>query len=256
MSMKLLQDRVAVISGAAHPKGIGKATARLFLEHGARVAIVDLDETRLLDSAADLGATPAQLLALSCDVGSDQQCRATVDRIAAWSGGVVDVLVNNAAITQKATFRDITPADFDRILRVNLTGVFNLSQAVVPLMIPRERGSIISISSLSAQNGGGIFGGAHYCAAKAGVQGITRAMAKEFGEHGIRANVISPGLITTDFSRTGRSDESKDEAAQGWPLRRAGRPHEIAGGCLFLASDLSSYITGTTLDINGGAYMN
>lgn len=254
--MKLLQDRVAVISGAAHPKGIGKATARLFLEHGARVAMLDLDEARIQESAADLGAAPTQLLALACDVGSDQQCRAAVDQIAAWSGGVVDVLVNNAAITQKATFRDITPADFERILRVNLTGVFNLSQAVIPLMIQRGAGSIISISSLSAQNGGGIFGGAHYCAAKAGVLGITRAMAKEFGEHKIRVNAIAPGLITTDFSRTGRSDESKDDAAQGWPLRRAGRPHEVAGGCLFLASDLSSYITGTTLDINGGAHMN
>ena len=254
--MKLLQDRVAVISGAAHPKGIGKATAKLFLEHGARVAILDLDEARILESAADLGAAPSQLLALPCDVGSDQQCRTAIDKVAEWSGGAIDVLVNNAAITQKATYRDISPTDFDRILRVNLTGVFNLSQAVIPLMIHRQAGSIISISSLSAQNGGGIFGGAHYCAAKAGVLGITRAMAKEFGEHKIRVNAIAPGLITTDFSRTGRSDESKDEAAQGWPLRRAGRPHEIAGGCLFLASDLSSYITGTTLDINGGAHMN
>ena len=254
--MKLLQDRVAVISGAAHPKGIGKATAQLFLAHGARVAILDVDETRIHESAADLGADPALLLALACDVGSDAQCRLAVDRIAQWSGGVVDVLVNNAAITQKASFCEISPTDFDRILRVNLTGVFNLSQAVSPRMIERRSGSIVSISSLSAQNGGGIFGGAHYCAAKAGVQGMTRAMAKELGEHGIRANAIAPGLITTDFSRTGRSDESKDASAQAWPLRRAGRPHEIAGGCLFLASDLSSYITGTTLDINGGAYMN
>jgi NAD(P)-dependent dehydrogenase (short-subunit alcohol dehydrogenase family) len=254
--MQLLQDRVAVISGAAHPKGIGKATAKLFLEHGARVAILDLDEARILESASDLGAAPSQLLALPCDVGSDQQCRTVIDKVAEWSGGAIDVLVNNAAITEKATYRDISPMDFDRILRVNLTGVFNLSQAVIPLMIHRQAGSIISISSLSAQNGGGIFGGAHYCAAKAGVLGITRAMAKEFGEHKIRVNAIAPGLITTDFSRTGRSDESKDEAAQSWPLRRAGRPHEIAGGCLFLASDLSSYITGTTLDINGGAHMN
>lgn len=254
--MNLLEDRVAVISGAAHPKGIGKATARLFLEHGARVAILDLDETRIQESAADLGAPASRLIALACDVGDAAHCRAAIDSVADWAGGRVDVLVNNAAITQKATFQEITPLDFDRILRVNLTGVFNLTQAVAPLMIARQAGSIVSISSLSAQNGGGIFGGAHYCAAKAGVQGITRAMAKEFGPNGIRANAIAPGLITTDFSRTGRSDESKDEAAQGWPLRRAGRPHEIAGGCLFLASDLSSYITGTTLDINGGAHMN
>ncbi|MCU6616175.1 SDR family oxidoreductase [Achromobacter mucicolens] len=254
--MNLLQDRVAVISGAAHPKGIGKATARLFLEHGARVAILDLDAARIREAAEDLGAPQSRLIALGCDVGDAQQCRAAIESVAQWAGGRIDVLVNNAAITQKAAFQEISPADFDRILRVNLTGVFNLSQAVIARMIGQQAGSIISISSLSAQNGGGIFGGAHYCAAKAGVQGITRAMAKEFGQYRIRVNAISPGLITTDFSRTGRSDESKDEAAQGWPLRRAGRPHEIAGGCLFLASDLSTYITGTTLDINGGAHMN
>ncbi|MGE8686486.1 MAG: SDR family NAD(P)-dependent oxidoreductase [Achromobacter sp.] len=254
--MTLLEDRVAIISGAAHPKGIGKAAARLFLEHGARVAILDLDEEGIRQSAADIGAPPSRLLALRCDVGDAGQCRGAVRRVAKWSEGRIDVLVNNAAITQKAGFREITEGDFDRILRVNLSGVFNLSQAAVPYMAGRGAGSIICISSLSAQNGGGIFGGAHYCAAKAGVQGMVRAIAKEFGPCGIRANAIAPGLITTDFSRTGRSDESKDELAQAWPLRRAGRPQEVASGCLFLASDLASYITGTTLDINGGAHMN
>ena len=254
--MKLLEGRVAVISGAAHPKGIGKATARLFLEHGARVAMLDLDAAQVQASARDLGAAPDHLLALPCDVGDPRQCAQALRMVADWSADRIDVLVNNAAITQKATLREITEADFDRILRVNLKGVLNLSQAAIPYMIARACGSIISISSLSAQNGGGIFGGAHYCAAKAGVQGMTRAMAKELGAHHIRANAIAPGLITTDFSRTGRSDASKDQAAQIWPLGRAGRPHEVAGGCLFLASDLSSYVTGTTLDINGGAHMN
>ena len=254
--MKLLQDRVAVISGAAHPKGIGKATARLFLEHGARVAILDVDPDGVQESAASLGAPPGHVLALACDVGSEAQCRRAVDSVREWSTGTIDVLVNNAAITQKSAFLDIEPAAFQQMLSVNLTGVFNLCQAVIPVMIPQSAGSIVSISSLSAQTGGGVFGGAHYCAAKAGVQGITRALARELGVHQIRVNAISPGLITTDFSRTGRSDASKDEAAGQWPLGRAGRPHEIAAGCLFLASELASYITGTTLDINGGARMN
>jgi len=254
--MKLLEGRIAIISGASHPKGIGKATARLFLEHGARVAILDLNEDAIKESAGDLGADEFNLLPLPCDVGIPAQCTRALSRVSEWSANRIDILVNNAAITQKATFQDIADEDFDRLVRVNLKGVFNLSQATVPFMIDRSTGSIINISSLSAQNGGGVFGGAHYCAAKAGVLGLTRALAKEFGVHGIRANAIAPGLITTDFSRTGRSDESKDQAAHHWPLQRAGRPREIAGGCLFLASDLSSYVTGTTLDINGGAHMN
>ena len=113
----------------------------------------------------------------------------------------------------------------------------------------------VAIASLSAQQGGGIFGGAHYCAAKAGVLGFTRALARELGPDGIRANAITPGLILTDFSRSGSTDETKHAVAQGWPLGRAGSPEEIAGACLFLACDLSSYVTGTTLDVNGGAYL-
>ncbi|NYT76038.1 SDR family oxidoreductase [Alcaligenaceae bacterium] len=254
--MRLLEDRVVIISGAAHPKGIGKATAQLFVEHGARVAVLDLDETSLKESAHDISPDPSKVIALQCDVSSMEQCQRAVSQVMDWSGGRIDVLVNNAAITQKAAFQEITEAEFDRITSVNLRGVFFLSKAVIPAMKAQASGSIVCISSLSAQNGGGIFGGAHYCGAKAGVLGMARAMAKEFGPHGIRVNTIAPGLVTTDFSKTGRSDESKDESAQAWPLRRAGRPYEIANGCLFLASDLSSYVTGTTLDINGGAYMN
>lgn len=254
--MKLLENKVAVISGAAHPRGIGKATARIFIEHGARVAILDLDEEQAQAAAKDIDSDPSKVIALRCDVNSLDACERAVKQISEWSSGRIDVLVNNAAITQKASFQDISEADFDRVTSVNLRGVFYLSKAVLPIMAAQASGSVICISSLSAQNGGGIFGGAHYCGAKAGVLGMMRAMAKEFGPNGIRVNAIAPGLITTDFSRTGRSDESKDESAQEWPLRRAGRPHEIANGCLFLASDLSSYVTGTTLDINGGAYMN
>ena len=130
-----------------------------------------------------------------------------------------------------------------------------LTQAVLPVMRRQRSGSIVNVSSMSAQQGGGVFGGAHYCAAKAGVLGFTRALAREFGPEGLRANAVTPGLVTTDFSRSGRSDEDKDASAQAWPLPRAGRPVEVAGACLFLASDLSSYVTGATLDVNGGAYM-
>lgn len=252
--MPLLAGKVAVISGASHPRGIGKATARLFVAHGARVAILDLDDGLAEAAARDID--PERVLAVRCDVSDPAHCIDAIDRVAAWSSGRIDVLVNNAAITQKAAFQDISVANFNNVASVNLGGVFYLSRAVVPRMAAQSSGSIVCMSSMSAQNGGGVFGGAHYCGAKAGVLGLMRAMAKELGPGGIRVNAIAPGLITTDFSRTGRSDESKDALAQSWPLQRAGRPHEVAGACLFLASDLSSYITGTTLDVNGGACMN
>ena len=114
---------------------------------------------------------------------------------------------------------------------------------------------IIAMSSMSAQQGGGVSGGAHCCAAKAAVLGFTRAIAREFGPHGIRANAVAPGLTLTDFSRSGSTDEAKHASACGWPLPRAASPDEIAGACLFLASDLSSYVTGTAIDVNGGAYL-
>jgi NAD(P)-dependent dehydrogenase (short-subunit alcohol dehydrogenase family) len=127
-----------------------------------------------------------------------------------------------------------------------------MSQAVLPAMRQQQQGSIICISSVSAQRGGGIFGGPHYSAAKAGVLGLARAMAREFGAEGIRVNCITPGLIETDITQGKLSDEKKLEISQTIPLARLGRPSDVAGACVFLASDLSSYCTGVTLDVNGG----
>lgn len=254
--MHLLQDKVAIISGAGHPKGIGKATAALFLTHGARLALLDIDQAAVEQTARELDPSGQRVRAWACDISSRDQCFAVVQQVAEWTGQQVDVLVNNAGLTQKNPFLNISEADLDKILSVNLKGTFYLSQAVAPLMAQRQAGAIVCISSMSAQQGGGVFGGSHYCAAKSGVLGLARAMARELGPMGIRVNSITPGLITTDFSRTGRSDEAKDEQVKDCPLQRAGRPHEIAGGCLFLASELSSYMTGEILNINGGAYMN
>jgi NAD(P)-dependent dehydrogenase (short-subunit alcohol dehydrogenase family) len=249
--MKLLQDKVAVITGAARARGIGKATAALFVAHGARVVMLDLDEAELRDATAEVGP---RALGLVCDISVADDCRAAVARALAWAGRI-DVLVNNAGLTQKRSVLEIAPDDYERITGVVLRGTLNMSQAVIPTMRAARSGSIVSVSSMSAQQGGGVFGGAHYCAAKAGVLGLTRAMAMELGPDNVRANAITPGLILTDFSRSGSTDESKHEKAQAWPLRRAGRPDEVAGACLFLASEMSSFVTGATLDVNGGAYM-
>lgn len=253
----LLEGRVAVISGAGRERGIGKATAKLFAAHGASVALLDLDEAEVETAAADVVATGANAIGITCDVSHPDSCRTAIERVLAWpkSRGRIDVLVNNAGLTQRKRVADISPEDYSRVTEVVLAGTLRLSQAAMPAMKSQRAGSIICISSMSAQQGGGVFGGAHYCAAKAGVLGLVRAMARELGPDGIRANAITPGLILTDFSRSGATDESKHAIAKDWPLGRAGDPTEIAGACLFLASDLSSYVTGLTLDVNGGAYM-
>ena len=255
---RLLEGRTVVISGAARARGIGKATARLFVEHGAKVAMLDLDEAEVRDAAADVAAgSAATTVGIRCDVTRMDACCAAIDQVLAWPGsaGRIDVLVNNAAVTQKRPVAEITPDDYTLITDVTLRGTMQLAQAVIPVMRAQARGSIVNISSMSALQGGGVYGGAHYCAAKAGVLGFTRALARELGPDGIRANAVTPGLIVTDFSRSGTPDEAKHAMGQAWPLQRAGSPVEIGGACLFLASDLSSYVTGITLDVNGGAYM-
>jgi NAD(P)-dependent dehydrogenase (short-subunit alcohol dehydrogenase family) len=166
--------------------------------------------------------------------------------------GQVDVLVNNAGITQPVKVLDITPSDLQRILDVNLNGVLYLSQAFIPHMRERKRGSIACMSSVSAQRGGGIFGGPHYSAAKAGVLGLAKAMARELGADGIRVNCVTPGLIQTDITGGKLTDEMRQEILKGIPLGRLGNAEDVAGVYLFLASDLSAYLTGAVIDVNGG----
>jgi len=177
----------------------------------------------------------------------DASVKAVLDKF-----GRVDVLVNNAGITQPVKTLEITGADYDRILDVSLRGTLYMSQAVIPAMRKQQSGSIICISSVSAQRGGGILGGPHYSAAKAGVLGLAKAMAREFGSEGIRVNCITPGLIETDIIQGKLDDAKKAEIATTIPLARLGRASDIGGACVFLGSDLSAYCTGITLDVNGG----
>ena len=248
----LLGGRVAVISGAGRARGIGKATAQLLLAHGARVVLLDLDEAEAQAAALEI-TDDGRAIGLACDVRSREACDSAISRAAKWAGDGIDILVNNAGITQKRPLPDITPDDYTLVADVVLRGTLNLSQAALPHL--NSGASLVCVSSMSAQQGGGVFGGAHYCAAKAGVLGLVRAMARELGPRNVRVNAVAPGLILTDFSRSGSTDESKHAIASGWPLSRAGSPGEVAGAILFLASDLSSYVTGTTLDVNGGAHM-
>lgn len=244
----LLNDKVAVITGGAGPNGLGFATARLMAAQGAKVVILDLERAKPADAAAQLGAGHLGLVA---DVTNKEQCEAAAAAIVS-KFGQIDILVNNAGITQPVKTLQITGADYDRILDVSLRGTLYMSQAVIPAMRTQQSGSIICISSVSAQRGGGIFGGPHYSAAKAGVLGLARAMAREFGGEGIRINCITPGLIETDITHGKLDDAKKAEISSTIPLARLGRASDVAGACVFLASDLSAYCTGITLDVNGG----
>ena len=244
----LLTGKTAVISGAASPRGIGLATARLFAQHGARVAILDLDEAGAKRAATELGDGH---VGLACDVADRESCEAAA-RQSIEALGAVDILVNNAGVTQPVKVMGVTEADWHRIVNVNMTGVLFLSQAFIPHMRERRRGSIACMSSVSAQRGGGIFGGPHYSAAKAGVLGLAKAMARELGPDGIRVNAVTPGLIQTDITGGMLTDEMRAEILKGIPLNRLGEAGDVANIYLFLASDLSAYVTGAVIDVNGG----
>jgi NAD(P)-dependent dehydrogenase (short-subunit alcohol dehydrogenase family) len=244
----LLKDKVAVITGGAGLNGLGFATARMMAEQGATVVILDLAVADPAGAAAQLGS---QHLGLVADVTDKASCLAAVDQIVA-KYGRIDVLFNNAGITQPVKFLDITGADYDRILDVSLRGMLYASQAVVPVMQKQKSGSIVCTSSVSAQRGGGILGGPHYSAAKAGMLGLAKAMAREYGPDNIRVNCITPGLIATDINKGKIPEDKRQGILDGIPLARIGVPADVAGCVVFLASDLSAYCTGITLDVNGG----
>ncbi|EJT5884639.1 SDR family oxidoreductase, partial [Salmonella enterica subsp. enterica serovar Kentucky] len=233
---------------AASARGLGFATAKLFAENGAKVVIIDLNGEASEAAAAALGEGH---LGLAANVADEVQVQAAIEQIMA-KYGRVDVLVNNAGITQPLKLMDIKRANYDAVLDVSLRGTLLMSQAVIPVMRAQKSGSIVCISSVSAQRGGGIFGGPHYSAAKAGVLGLARAMARELGPDNVRVNCITPGLIQTDITAGKLTDEMTANILAGIPMNRLGDAVDIARAALFLGSDLASYSTGITLDVNGG----
>ncbi|WP_276121747.1 SDR family NAD(P)-dependent oxidoreductase [Pararhizobium qamdonense] len=252
MANALLEGKFAVVTGAASKRGLGKATAKLFAEHGATVAILDLDEAAAKEAAADLGA---QHVGMACNVTDLDGIKTVIEAlIAKW--GQIDILVNNAGITQPLKIMDIGPENYDAVLDVNLRGTLYCSQAVIPHMRGRRTGKIVNLSSVSAQRGGGIFGGPHYSAAKAGVLGLTKAMARELAPDNVRVNAICPGFIATDITGGMLTPDKMEEINAGIPMGRAGTADDVAGCALFLASDLSAYVTGSEVDVNGGSLIH
>jgi NAD(P)-dependent dehydrogenase (short-subunit alcohol dehydrogenase family) len=244
----LLENKVVIVTGAASPRGIGRATAKALAAYGAQVVVLDLRLDDAQQAARELGEGH---LGLACDVTDRSACDAAV-QAALTKYDRIDGLINNAGITQPLRTLDIEAGNFDAVLDVNLRGTLYMSQAVLPHMKAHKRGSIVCMSSVSAQRGGGIFGGPHYSAAKAGVLGLARAMAREFGPDNVRVNSITPGLIQTDITGDKLTPEMRTDIIKGIPLGRLGDAADVANACLFLVSDLSAYLTGITLDVNGG----
>jgi 3-oxoacyl-[acyl-carrier protein] reductase len=240
-----LQDRVAVVTGAA--RGIGKAIATAMAAEGARVVIADRDEPTARRTADELSASGA--IALPLDVGDPGSIARLFDAVIERSGRV-DVLVNNAGTGIARLMIDTGLEEWENILRVNLTGAFLCSQRAAQQMIRQKSGRIVNIVSLSGQKGG--VGRSAYGASKAGLEVLTKIMAVELADYGIRVNAIAPGPILTDVAREMHTQETRDAYHRLIPQRRYGEPREIADAAVFLASDDSSYVTGHTLNVDGG----
>jgi NAD(P)-dependent dehydrogenase (short-subunit alcohol dehydrogenase family) len=256
----LLKDKVCVIAGAASLRSIGYATAELFAEHGATVVAVDLsmdEQVRASIQAAIEEKLQRSVVVhgLRCDISSAADCDRLVQDVVQ-AHGTIDCLVNSAAIVQSQPMLEIGTKDLDTMLAVNLKGSFYLCQSVLRVFSERKAGSIVNVASVAAQRGGGLVGGAHYAASKGGVISLTRTIAREFGPLGIRANVVCPSMTETGMLDGNVTEAMFASITAAIPLRRAAKPREIAGACLFLVSDLSGYVTGATLDVNGGSHIH
>jgi NAD(P)-dependent dehydrogenase (short-subunit alcohol dehydrogenase family) len=255
----LLKDKVCIVAGAASLRSIGFATSDLFFEHGAKVIVTDIgmNSTVLGQIESAIKARlqlPVQVHGIQCDISNKADCDSLVERVLAIHGRI-DCLVNSAGIVRSTAILDISPEELDRMLSVNLKGAFFLCQSVLKVFQQQQSGNIVNVASLAAQRGGGLVGSSHYAASKGGILSLTKSIAREFGALGIRANAICPAMIDTPML-DGLSEERLKQITDAIPLKRIGTGREMAGACLFLASELSGFMTGATLDVNGGTHMH
>ncbi|NLD22302.1 MAG: 3-oxoacyl-[acyl-carrier-protein] reductase [Bacteroidales bacterium] len=245
--MMLLENKTALITGAA--RGIGKAIAMKFAQEGANIAFTDLviDEVAL-QTKQELEGFGVKVLAIASDASNFEAAHQVIEEVVA-AFGQIDILVNNAGITKDGLMLRMSEAQWDAVIKVNLKSAFNFVHAVTPIMIRQRTGSIINISSIVGVRGNA--GQCNYSASKAAMIGLAKSIALEIGSKGVRANVVAPGFILTDMTAQ-LSDEVLKEWEKKIPLRRGGTPEEVAKVCLFLASDLSSYVSGQVLLVDGG----
>jgi len=250
--MKGLADRVAIVTAAAGG-GIGKATATRLAEEGAIVVVTDSHERRTREIAEELSARfPERIDGFALDVSRRDEIGRVVSEVAARRGRI-DILVNNAGINVLGRVDQLKAEDWDRVLEVDLTAAFHLIRAVLPSMRRQRAGSIINVSSVAAWV---VLGGsdAPYAAAKAGLLALTRSVAAEVGPEGVRCNAVAPGIVLTKWVEKNMPAIARQ--AEHTPLRRLGRPEDIAAAIAFLASDEASFITGEALTVSGGLYMH
>ncbi|WP_300564648.1 3-oxoacyl-[acyl-carrier-protein] reductase [Flavobacterium sp.] len=245
--MKLLEGKTAIITGAS--RGIGRGIAEVFAKHGANVAFTyssSSEAAKILED--ELIATGVKAKGYKSNAADFNEAQKLVDDVIA-TFGTVDILINNAGITKDNLLMRISEEDFDQVINVNLKSVFNMTKAVQKTMLKNRAGSIINMSSVVGVKGNA--GQTNYAASKAGVIGFTKSVALELGSRNIRCNAIAPGFIETEMTA-----KLNEDAVQGWrdsiPLRRGGTPEDVANACVFLASDLSAYVTGQVMNVDGG----
>lgn len=255
----LLKDKVCVIAGVGSLRSIGYATAELFAEHGAKIIVVDvmMDDPLLHKIQASIQKhmqKPIVIQGVRCDVSKPEDCESMVREVLALHT-TIDCLVNSAGIVRSQPILEITEQELDLMFDINLKGAFYLCQSVLKVFAEKKSGTIVNIASLAAQRGGGLVGGSHYAASKGGMLSMTKSIAREFGPLGIRANAICPAMIDTPML-DGLSEDRLKGIIEAIPLKRTGTTREMAGACLFLASELSGFVTGATIDVNGGTHIH
>ncbi len=246
-----LKDRVAIITGAA--RGIGKAIALTFVREGAKVALVDIDAKQLEALTNEIEERKGKSIPIACDITKSPEVQAMANRVKK-AFGRIDILVNNAGIIRRGTIDTVTEEDWDRVIEVNLKGTFNCCKAAFETMKQQRYGKIVSISSISGKVGD-ITSAPGYGPSKAGIDALTKTLAKQLAPYGINVNGVSPHAIETEMSGQW-SEERRKEIISSIPLGRLGKPEEVAEAVLFLVSDEASFITGEILDVNGGALMD
>ena len=247
--MKLLEGKNAIITGGS--RGIGKGIAEVFAKHGANVAFTYNSSAQAAeDLAKELEQLGVKAIAYKSNAASFSEAQELVDKVNEDFGGI-DILINNAGITKDNLLMRMSEEDFDKVIEVTLKSIFNMTKAVQRTMLKQRSGSIINMSSVVGVTGNA--GQANYAASKAGIIGFSKSMAQELGSRNIRTNVIAPGFIETEMT-----EKLDEKTVQGWreaiPLKRGGSPEDIANACVYLGSDLSSYVTGQIIHVDGGMH--
>jgi len=246
--------QVVIVTGSGSPKGIGKTIAKTFARQKAAVVIADMNEAGVAETVEEIKGDGGEVMGIVVNVTSEESVQNMVKEVLD-AYGRLDVLVNNAGISQKVTVEDMTLADIRKIFEVNLYGLFLCTQACMHPMRKAKYGRIVNLSSVSGKRGGGVFGGAHYSASKAAVLGFSKNLSREISAEGITINSVCPGLIDTEIWKS-LPKEDADKVIAGIPMGRPGQTQEVADTIAFLASKEASYITGEEIDINGGSHMD